>query len=181
MLAIDTNILVYAHRSEMPLHSQADDMMRQITESRAPWGLPVPCISEFLRVVTHLRAFENPSSMRHLLRECSSSNIIKYWIGEQLEPYSKKGRDCTVLATPYHINQSAVGAIAILGPTRIPYKQLFATLRLFSTYVSEALTKDVYKYKINYREAEHEGLYLEREERNIIQQSDPMLLENKSQ
>ncbi len=128
-----------------------------------------------------LALFENTNSLRHLLRECSSADTVKYLIGEQLESYSKEGKHCTVITTPYHINQRSVGAIGILGPKRIPYKQLFATLRLFSTYISEALTKDIFKYKISYREAEHGSLYLEKEEKNIIQQSDPMLLEDKSQ
>lgn len=53
MIAVDTNILVYAHRAELPQHGRAAARLRELAEGDARWGLPVFCLGEFIRVVTH--------------------------------------------------------------------------------------------------------------------------------
>lgn len=63
MIAIDTNVLVYAHRGETDLHSAALARLRELSEGVEPWALPVPCVSEFFRVVTHPRVFNPPSKL----------------------------------------------------------------------------------------------------------------------
>ena len=64
MIAVDTNILVHAHREESPKHSAAYTRIVALAESRGRWALPVFCIGEFLRVVTHPRLFDPPFSAR---------------------------------------------------------------------------------------------------------------------
>ena len=71
MIAVDTNILVYAHRSELPLHKKALSHLVRLAESPEPWSLPVFCISEFLRVVTHPRLFDPPSTIEQGLEAIS--------------------------------------------------------------------------------------------------------------
>jgi toxin-antitoxin system PIN domain toxin len=63
MIAVDTNVLVYAHREETPLHDLAMTRLRELVESSTPWALPVFCIGEFVRVVTHARIFRPPSDL----------------------------------------------------------------------------------------------------------------------
>lgn len=63
MIAVDANVLVYAHRSEFPEHEVALDRLRGLAEGRAAWGLPVFAIGEFLRVVTHPRILRPPSTL----------------------------------------------------------------------------------------------------------------------
>lgn len=55
LIAVDTNILVYAHRQELAQHRAARSALRELTESGAAWGLPVFVLGEFMRVVTHPR------------------------------------------------------------------------------------------------------------------------------
>lgn len=62
MIAVDTNVLVYAHREEMAQHRQARERLTQLAESAETWGIPVFCLGEFLRVVTHMRVFDPPYS-----------------------------------------------------------------------------------------------------------------------
>lgn len=62
MIAVDTNILVYAHRDDSPFHAAAAIRLRELAESRAPWALPWPCIHEFISVVTHPRIYDPASS-----------------------------------------------------------------------------------------------------------------------
>ena len=67
MIAVDTNILVYAHRSETDLHDAATMAIVELAEGIVPWGLPVFCITEFLRLVTHRRVFSPPSTVSQAL------------------------------------------------------------------------------------------------------------------
>lgn len=61
MIAIDTNILVYADRSDMPQHAKAMAALRGLAEGDEAWALPVFCTAEFVRVVSHSRIFDPPT------------------------------------------------------------------------------------------------------------------------
>jgi uncharacterized protein len=61
VIAVDTNILVYAHREEMEWHTAADGAIRGLAGGRAAWAIPWPCIHEFLAIVTHPRIFDPPT------------------------------------------------------------------------------------------------------------------------
>ena len=63
MIAIDTNVLVYAHRGETEHHPVAARELIALAEGAAHWGLPIFCAVEFLRVVTHRRVFSPPSTL----------------------------------------------------------------------------------------------------------------------
>lgn len=63
MIAVDTNVLIYAHRSETRLHDEALKTLTALAESDVPWALPVFCLAEFVRVVTHLRVFTPPTKL----------------------------------------------------------------------------------------------------------------------
>lgn len=67
MIAVDTNILIYAHRSEMREHAVALAKLTGIVEGNAPWALPLFCLGEFVRVVTHPRVFSPPTSLEMAL------------------------------------------------------------------------------------------------------------------
>ncbi len=62
MIAVDTNILVYAHREELPQHVAARRRLVELAEGHALWGIPVFCLGEFVRVITHPRLFAAPHS-----------------------------------------------------------------------------------------------------------------------
>lgn len=64
MIAVDTNVLIYAHRRETEHHMRALERLRALAEGDSPWGLPVFCIAEFVRIATHLRVFTPPSELR---------------------------------------------------------------------------------------------------------------------
>lgn len=61
MIAVDTNILVYAHREDSPWHGAAINWLRATAEGPAPWAIPWPCLHEFLGVVTHPRIYRPPT------------------------------------------------------------------------------------------------------------------------
>ncbi len=142
--------------------------------------LEYPEFSDATVLASSLALFENVQGMRHLLRECSSHEQMKFWIGEDLSPYSDRRVDSAVIAVPYRIHTNTVGAIGVLGPTRIPYEKVFATLERFSQDISDTLTKSVYKYKIKYREPVDQTLYLPDDERLLLGRDTSILLEDQS-
>jgi uncharacterized protein len=63
MIAVDTNILVHAHRQDAEFHAAARKEVTSLAESRVQWAIPWPCIHEFLAVVTHPRIFSPPTPL----------------------------------------------------------------------------------------------------------------------
>ena len=63
MIAVDTNVLVYAHRQHLPNHAQALRWLQHLAEGVIPWGIPVFCLGEFVRVATHPRVLDPPSTI----------------------------------------------------------------------------------------------------------------------
>jgi toxin-antitoxin system PIN domain toxin len=63
MIAVDTNVLVYAHREDSIWHDAAYARVGELAEGRAPWGIPWPCIHEFFAVVTHPRIYSPPTPL----------------------------------------------------------------------------------------------------------------------
>ncbi len=53
MIAVDTNLLVYAHRAGCVEHGQAQRAIERAAASRNGWCIPLPCLFEFWSVVTH--------------------------------------------------------------------------------------------------------------------------------
>ena len=63
MIAVDTNLLVYAHREDSEWHDTASARIVELAEGRAPWAIPWPCVHEFLAIVTHPRIFAPPTPL----------------------------------------------------------------------------------------------------------------------
>ena len=67
MIALDTNILVYAHREDSPFHEAAFRCVAELAEGAAVWAIPWPCLHEFLAVVTHPRIYAPPTPLAQAL------------------------------------------------------------------------------------------------------------------
>ncbi len=129
-------------------------------------------------LVNSLALFENTHSMRLLLKECSALDKLKFWIGEDLSPYTHESNpDTTVIAIPYRVNNHPIGAVALLGPARFSYRQAFALLYLFSESISEALTNNLYKFKIEMHPSSQQKNKV-KNKKVINQKSSPLLIEN---
>ncbi len=62
MIAVDTNVLIHAHREESPKHRAAFKRLEALAGSGGAWCIPAFCLGEFLRLVTHRRLFDPPHS-----------------------------------------------------------------------------------------------------------------------
>jgi uncharacterized protein len=63
VIAVDTNILVYAHREDSQWHDVAYARVAELAQDRAPWAIPWPCLHEFLAIATHPRIYSPPSPL----------------------------------------------------------------------------------------------------------------------
>ncbi|MBL8344858.1 MAG: PIN domain-containing protein [Rubrivivax sp.] len=58
MIAVDTNILVYAHRTDSPFHERARSSLESLASGTREWAIPWPCAHEFFAIVTHPRIYK---------------------------------------------------------------------------------------------------------------------------
>lgn len=142
-------IVGYAHFTHEEIYQTGFSRLLAYPEFRDPIAL-----------ASGLSLFENAHSMRLLLKECSKLNRLKFWIGDDLKNYCQDSPQCAVLAIPYCINQQPVGAVGLIGPSRIAYRELFAVLRAFSECVSHTLTRNIYKFKISFRQPQQGEPYM---------------------
>jgi toxin-antitoxin system PIN domain toxin len=75
VIAVDTNLLVYAHRRDSEWHAEARRHVNDLAEGREPWAIPWPCVHEFVSVVTHPRIFRPPSTLKQALAQ------VDAWLG----------------------------------------------------------------------------------------------------
>jgi len=72
MIAVDTNILLYADREETPQHRAALQALRRLAEGHEAWAIPIQCVGEFLRVVSHDRVFHPPTPVEEAFASIES-------------------------------------------------------------------------------------------------------------
>jgi toxin-antitoxin system PIN domain toxin len=62
VIAVDTNLLVYAHRARLPEHRAAREAIERAAGMGEGWGMAQPTVAEFWSVVTHPAAAGRPST-----------------------------------------------------------------------------------------------------------------------
>jgi uncharacterized protein len=72
VIAVDTNILIYAHRHDASWHEQASAVVRQLAEGPATWAIPWPCVHEFMGIVTHPRIYRPPTPLEIALDQVTA-------------------------------------------------------------------------------------------------------------
>jgi toxin-antitoxin system PIN domain toxin len=63
VIAVDTNILIYAHRQEFAQHARALKALSSLAEGGELWSIPAVCLAEFLRITTHPAILKPPSTI----------------------------------------------------------------------------------------------------------------------
>lgn len=75
MIAIDTNIAVYAHRGDLAEHARAYEVVNAALCGSEPIAFPWPVIHEFLSVVTSPRIFRPATGISGALEQ------VRHWLG----------------------------------------------------------------------------------------------------
>ena len=107
MIAVDTNLLVYAHREDSPWHAGAWEWLARLAAGPAPWAIPWPCLHEFLAIVTHPRIYRPPTPFALALDQVAAwleapglvllAESTGYW--DQLRRATESGR---ITGPPIH-------------------------------------------------------------------------------
>jgi heat-inducible transcriptional repressor len=95
-----------------------------------------------------LSLFESTLSLQQIMNDNDALNLR---IGDDFQKVLKPPYNCAMMQIPYYIHNKKVGNIALLGPSRMNYKDLICLLKTVSLYLSDTLTKTLYKYQLNYR------------------------------
>jgi len=87
MVLIDVNILVYAHRAELPEHAAIRRWLDQCLASEEPFGVSDFVLSAFVRIVTLARIFAIPTPLEEALHAVSElraqPNCVRIVPGER--------------------------------------------------------------------------------------------------
>ena len=62
MILCDVNVLVYAHKEGSPRHEDYRAWLAEVVNGDEPYGVAELVLSGFLRIVTHPKVFDRPSS-----------------------------------------------------------------------------------------------------------------------
>lgn len=68
MFLMDVNVLVYAHREDAANHSVYRQWLESVINGHASFGYSELILSGFLRIVTHPKVFEMPSTLSSAIR-----------------------------------------------------------------------------------------------------------------
>jgi len=86
MIAIDTNLLVYAHRTATLEHQTAIRALEQAAADSRGWGFSLGNVLEFWNVVTHHSAAGRPSSpdeARRFIANLADQGRANVWLPRQ--------------------------------------------------------------------------------------------------
>ena len=116
MIAVDTNVLVYAHRRDSPWHARAKETLTTLAEASGEWAIPWPSVHEFFAIVTHPRIFETPTPILEALGQ------IEAWLeSPSLVLLSESGGDWeqlsrivqTARVTGPHVHDARIAALCL--------------------------------------------------------------------
>jgi toxin-antitoxin system PIN domain toxin len=72
VIAVDTNLLVYAHREDASWHESAYRSIERLATGVGSWAIPWPCVHEFLAIVTHARIYVPPTPVAAAVDQVSA-------------------------------------------------------------------------------------------------------------
>jgi hypothetical protein len=135
VIAVDSNILVHAHRRDSPWHTEAERSVRALAEGPSQWAIPWPCIHEFLAIVTHPKIYDPPSTLTQACEQVAAwlespwlvlvAETDGYW--PHLRDLLDRGR-----VAGARIHDARIAALCVLHGVR----QLWTADRDFSRFPS---------------------------------------------
>ncbi len=100
----------------------------------ASWILEAPEFQDMQRTRRLIKALEEKQELEEILRRDLSAEEVKLHIGSENRGTSLT--DCTIVAAPYRLRGGVMGAIGVIGPTRMNYPRVTALVRRMSQAVT---------------------------------------------
>jgi len=101
--------------------------------------LHIPEMIETDRLKSLLHLIEEKKILINIMGECIKKEGVYTQIGEEIERGDISG--CSIVTSPYRIGKKRVGAVGILGPTRMDYDKVVPLVDCTSRMISDLLTK----------------------------------------
>jgi toxin-antitoxin system PIN domain toxin len=121
VIAVDTNVLVYAHRRDSEWHTSAERVVRSLAEGDGAWAIPWPCLHEFLAIATHPAIYDPPTPVEQAVDQVGAwleapglvllSERAGYW--ERLRKLLASGR-----ASGPRVHDARVAALCLAHGVR---------------------------------------------------------------
>jgi toxin-antitoxin system PIN domain toxin len=68
MIAVDSNLLIYAHREDSEFHAATKELVDSLRHQPAAWAIPWPCVHEFIGIATHPGIYKPASTLPEAFR-----------------------------------------------------------------------------------------------------------------
>ncbi len=81
--------------------------------------------------------FAEKQQMLHLLDRCLEADGVQIYIGE--ESGYETLRDCSIITSPYKVDDEVVGVLGVIGPTRLPYDKVIPIVDVTAQLLGAAL------------------------------------------
>src|SRR6478609_9365270 len=107
MIAVDTNVLVYAHRREASEHALASRKLSELASGHEPWAIPWPCVYEFFSVVTNRRIWKEAAST-----SAQAWQQIEAWLASPSVQLLSETEDFASVLAPLLSRPRVSGAVA---------------------------------------------------------------------
>jgi len=88
MNCVDVNVLIYAHRADLPEHAEYRRLLERLGNGEEPLGLPDAVLSGFVRTATNRRVFIEPMSPDEAWR--AVDELLKGPAAMMLRPSSRQ-------------------------------------------------------------------------------------------
>ena len=95
-----------------------------------------PEYAEVSRARAFMNALEDRDSLIGLLRRQDGGITVRIGAETGIEAF----QDCSVITAPYQVGRGHTGAIAIVGPTRMPYARMMDMMGMFSRELTGVLS-----------------------------------------
>lgn len=101
-----------------------------------------PDFDDMRRARSMLAAFEEKAKLARILDACLKTRTpgVRVLIGS--ENPSREMRQCAVVAAPYRYRNRVVGALGVVGPTRMAYDHAISTVDFVATFCSRLLSNN---------------------------------------
>ena len=96
---------------------------------------------DFAADYQHLRnlmeTFSNKQRVLHLLKRCLQAEGIQIFIGDEVG--DEIAEELSIVAAPYTNKGKLVGVLGVIGPTRMPYRDVIHAVNITAKMLSESL------------------------------------------
>lgn len=137
--AMNQEVLNAAHIAELALQNKKSDGDKDFLLSGETNLMTFAELSSLTKLRDMFEAFNRKQDIMHLLDRCLEADGVQIFIGE--ESGYKPLDQCSVVTTPYSVDDHVVGVLGVIGPTRMEYERVIPLVDMTAKLLSAALNQ----------------------------------------